>query len=90
MVDGFFKKVQDAVFGSQDEGYDPNAEYERDIRPASEDPYGDPADGYGQFADVRPASEDPYGDPADDYGQFADVRPASEDPYGDPADQGYA
>ena len=28
------------------------------VRPASEDPYGDPGD-------VRPASEDPYGDPAD-------------------------
>lgn len=36
-----------------------------DIRPASEDPYGDPAD-YGQYGDIRPASEDPYGDPADD------------------------
>ena len=35
------------------------------VRPASEDPYGDPAD-YGQFGNVRPASEDPYGDPADD------------------------
>ena len=47
-------------------------------RPASEDPYGDPADqeprgGYGgqrpdprqQFPNLRPASEDPYGDPAD-------------------------
>ncbi len=28
------------------------------VRPASEDPYGDPGN-------VRPASEDPYGDPAD-------------------------
>jgi len=34
------------------------------VRPASEDPYGDPAD-YGQYGNVRPASEDPYGDPAD-------------------------
>ena len=47
-------------------------------RPASEDPYGDPADqevrqGYGQqrvdprqqFPNLRPASEDPYGDPGD-------------------------
>jgi hypothetical protein len=34
------------------------------IRPASEDPYGDPAD-YGQYGNIRPASEDPYGDPAD-------------------------
>ena len=35
--------------------------------PASQDPYGDPADqaGGGQFGNVRPASEDPYGDPAD-------------------------
>jgi hypothetical protein len=44
------------------------------VRPASEDPYGDPADlgrdfggygGRGQYGNVRPASEDPYGDPAD-------------------------
>jgi len=38
------------------------------VRPASEDPYGDPADqgGGGMFGrNVRPASEDPYGDPAD-------------------------
>ncbi len=34
------------------------------VRPASQDPYGDPAD-YGQYGNVRPASEDPYGDPAD-------------------------
>ncbi|KJH70673.1 hypothetical protein [Aliterella atlantica] len=32
------------------------------VRPASEDPYGDPGDYYGN---VRPASEDPYGDPGD-------------------------
>lgn len=50
------------------------------VRPASEDPYGDPADYSGQYGNVRPASEDPYGDPGI-------VRPASEDPYGDPADQ---
>ena len=35
------------------------------IRPASQDPYGDPADS-GQYGNIRPASEDPYGDPADD------------------------
>lgn len=34
------------------------------VRPASEDPYGDPADS-GQYGNIRPASEDPYGDPAD-------------------------
>jgi hypothetical protein len=34
------------------------------VRPASEDPYGDPADQVaGQ--NVLPASQDPYGDPAD-------------------------
>ena len=56
----------------------------RTVRPASEDPYGDPAD--QQFGNVKPASQDPYGDPADQ--QSGNVRPASEDPYGDPADQG--
>lgn len=35
-------------------------------RPASQDPYGDPADlGSDGFGNVRPASQDPYGDPAD-------------------------
>lgn len=37
----------------------------RDVRPASEDPYGDPADEL-KGRNVRPASEDPYGDPADE------------------------
>ena len=37
----------------------------RNVRPASEDPYGDPADDKGA-KNVRPASEDPYGDPADE------------------------
>lgn len=42
--------------GQQQQGYG-------NVRPASQDPYGDPADqGYGN---IRPASEDPYGDPAD-------------------------
>lgn len=41
---------------------------QRDVRPASEDPYGDPADqGASRAAGhkVKPASQDPYGDPAD-------------------------
>lgn len=33
------------------------------IRPASQDPYGDPAD--QMYGNIRPASQDPYGDPAD-------------------------
>jgi hypothetical protein len=86
-----------------DPNFDPNANYDanagQDILPASQDPYGDPAD-QGQYAanqygsddgGVLPASMDPMGDPADE-GQNAgfadsDILPASEDPYGDPADQ---
>jgi len=34
-------------------------------RPASQDPYGDPADQAGGRSNVKPASQDPYGDPAD-------------------------
>jgi len=41
----------------------------QDILPASQDPYGDPADqgnvGYQQQGNILPASQDPYGDPAD-------------------------
>jgi len=62
-----------------------NEEFSAEVRSASEDPHGDPAD-QNQFGNVRPASEDPHGDPADQ-SAFGNVRPASEDPYGDPADQ---
>ncbi|HEY9832311.1 MAG TPA: hypothetical protein V6D26_17125 [Stenomitos sp.] len=65
MVDGFFRKVIDSVTGDNEQVQE-EGDYYQQARPASEDPYGDPADGnYGQFGDVRPASEDPYGDPAD-------------------------
>ena len=71
---------------------------DQNVRPASEDPYGDPADqnqsaqnqsAQNQSGNVRPASEDRYGDPADSErgNGRRNVRPASEDPYGDPADQ---
>src|SRR5687768_15073118 len=78
------------IFGEQAKSNNEEFSGYGDVRPASEDPYGDPADQHGgQFTNVRPASEDPYGDPADQAGggQFGNVRPASEDPYGDPADQ---
>ena len=52
------------------------------VRPASEDPLGDPAD---QEQNILPASQDPLGDPADQRPAGMDIRPASEDPYGDPA-----
>ncbi|MEG3862427.1 translation initiation factor [Microcoleus sp. herbarium12] len=102
MVDGFFRKLKDAIVGPDSEQVDPDANYEDpstpgrfgNARPASEDPYGDPADNpstdYGQFGNLTPASEDPYGDPADSYadaGMFGNLTPASEDPYGDPADE---
>jgi len=49
------------------------------IRPATEDPYGDPADqAAGQ--DVLPASQDPYGDPADQVQDAARQHLAATDP----------
>ena len=73
----FFGSYKDAIVGQDSEQVDPDANYEDpsnpeqfgNARPASEDPYGDPADNVadaGQFGNVRPASEDPYGDPADE------------------------
>ncbi|NEQ19537.1 MAG: translation initiation factor [Microcoleus sp. SIO2G3] len=77
MVDDFLRKAKDFIVGSNDD--------ERQPRPASEDPYGDPAD-QDYYSNAIPASQDPYGDPADSYGQYGNVIPASQDPYGDPAD----
>lgn len=80
-------RILDAITGR-----DPREQQQPDVRPASEDPYGDPADqgaNAGYPGDVLPASQDPYGDPADVY-NGEQVLPASQDPYGDPADQGYA
>jgi len=88
MVGDFLRKAADALLNDQSAGAD-----NQSPRPASEDPYGDPADqmaNAGQYGDLTPASEDPYGDPADQManaGQYGDLRSASEDPYGDPADQ---
>jgi len=65
MFDGILRQLKDAILGPNQGGGDPNADYgDRNVRPASEDPYGDPGD-FGSFGNVRPASEDPYGDPAD-------------------------
>ncbi len=83
MVNDFIRKAKDLFFGGnedqQDAGYS-----DREVSPASEDPYGDPAS-QNEYSAI-PASQDPYGDPADNPSQFPDVRPASEDPYGDPGD----
>jgi len=79
----------EGMFGSHQE-----QQGQGQVLPASQDPYGDPANQPGGgYGNVLPASQDPYGDPANqgggNYGYLAgqDVRPASEDPYGDPADQ---
>ncbi|MBW3584414.1 MAG: translation initiation factor [Cyanobacteria bacterium 0813] len=91
MVDGFLRKLKDAIVGPDGEQVDPDGSYQDasnpgeygNVTPASQDPYGDPAE-YGEYGNVTPASEDPYGDPADyaanDYGKFGNVTPASEDP----------
>ena len=63
MVDEFLRKAKDIILGPNDDERQEQRGYDQRVRPASEDPYGDPAD--QQFGNVRPASEDPYGDPAD-------------------------
>jgi hypothetical protein len=57
---GLFGKLTD-ILGQRTRRRDPMS----NVRPASEDPYGDPAD-EARGRNVRPASEDPYGDPADE------------------------
>lgn len=84
MVDGFFQKAKELFTGSNNDEFD--QDLDREVSPASQDPYGDPADQYyGGYGDVTPTSQDPYGDPAEQY--YGDVTPASQDPYGDPADE---
>ena len=72
MFKSMLRRISDRVLNR----YDERGELGRNVRPASEDPYGDPADrmmkprmgnmmGRGQFGSVKPASQDPYGDPAD-------------------------
>ena len=58
---------------------------DQNVRPASQDPHGDPGAQQGGY-NTRPASQDPYGDPAESSG-YKGVKPASQDPLGDPADQ---
>jgi hypothetical protein len=88
-LDSIFDKLKELITGEPEKPQQP------DIRPASEDPYGDPADQeaspvsdrwhHGDYdqGDIAPASQDPYGDPAD---REEGILPASMDPLGDPAD----
>jgi len=78
----FLRKVGDMLDGDQNEQ---QQQPRGRVRPASQDPYGDPAD-QGNAGEILPASQDPYGDPADT-GDATEILPASQDPYGDPADQ---
>ncbi len=71
-LEGLFASHQQNQAQSQPSGMDPYGGVPNEagrfpnVRPASEDQYGDPADQQaGRFNNVRPASEDPYGDPAD-------------------------
>jgi hypothetical protein len=60
---GLFGKITDILTQRTRARRDPMS----NVRPASEDPYGDPADEqrFGGRS-VKPASQDPYGDPADE------------------------
>ncbi|NMF64233.1 hypothetical protein DP115_16230, partial [Brasilonema octagenarum UFV-OR1] len=68
MVDDFLRKATDFLGGRSNED-------DRDVRPASEDPYGDPAD-QNYYGNAIPASQDPYGDPADQ-NYYGNAIPAS-------------
>ncbi|MEG4408422.1 translation initiation factor [Microcoleus sp. MON2_D5] len=61
MVDGFLRKLKDAIVGSNSEQVAPDGYYEDASNP-------------GQFDNLALASEDPYGDPAG-YGEFGNVLP---------------
>jgi hypothetical protein len=61
---GLFGKITD-MLGRARASSSSRRDPMRNVRPASEDPYGDPAD-ERLGRNVRPASEDPYGDPADE------------------------
>jgi len=54
--------------------------------PASQDPYGDPADQFpNQYSNGQRPGNRAYAD-GGPQGQFPGLKSASEDPYGDPAD----
>ena len=85
-IGGLFRGHQDQL---QQQGYNQPQQPQGgfgNVRPASEDPLGDPAD---QFpAQPGPGYGQQTGYPAPNVQQqFPGIRPASEDPYGDPADQ---
>ena len=80
VLDGLLDQVKDAISqhtGNQ-QGFDASkllghvtdlfskhpANGAGNVKPASQDPYGDPANGNAS-RNVKPASQDPYGDPAD-------------------------
>ncbi|KAB8333495.1 translation initiation factor, partial [Scytonema tolypothrichoides VB-61278] len=79
MVDDFLRRATDFIVGSnEDDSFAAARSADREVRPATEDPYGDPAD-QDYYSNAIPASQDPYGDPADqDY--YSNAIPASQDP----------
>ena len=70
-LDNLLGGLMDAVTG-RGQQQDEDQYQGQPVRPATEDPWGDPADGQNaqnaQYpGGVLPASQDPYGDPADTY-----------------------
>jgi hypothetical protein len=51
---------------SEDDNIDPEEQIYEDLSPASQEPYGDPAD---EYSNLTPADQQPFGDPADEYGR---------------------
>ena len=79
-LDGLLNQVKDAITqhggGNSGKlieqvtdlfGKHPHNQADRNVKPASQDPYGDPADqrNGAPSRNIKPASQDPYGDPAD-------------------------
>ena len=81
LLDGLLEQVKNAVtqHGQNGSGFDPGQLVGQITQlfnkhphnqpgnplPASQDPYGDPADQGGAQRNVKPASQDPYGDPGE-------------------------
>ena len=53
----------EGLFGQHQQQYGGGAGSMNNPLPASQDPYGDPADQAGSAGNPLPASQDPYGDP---------------------------
>lgn len=80
-------RLRDALDGDNENQQPHQGQPYGNVLPASQDPYGDPADqqGYNQPVGYQNGQNGQYNQY--DNGQFGNVLPASQDPLGDPADQ---